>query len=144
MARKKNDVAPENAQAAEGAPSGGPGPIVSPAAAAAAPSGTPAAAPAVNAGGNGKAAPPVFKVGPIPTDANNSVEAVVWGKEVKGRDGHVYMTYDIADYSYWRDSDGNWKPKRSYHSSQVPVLIYCLQRCWEWVQEQRDPQNAPF
>ena len=44
-----------------------------------------------------------------------------------------------------RDADGNWKDGKYYRGSQVYALVYCLQKCSEWILAQRDPQqSSPF
>jgi hypothetical protein len=88
---------------------------------------------------------PVFKIGPIPTDKDNSVEAAVWGRLVQTRDGREFTVYSVTVQANWRDSDGTWKKSTSYRGSQIYALVYCLQRASEWILDQRDPQqNIPF
>lgn len=86
---------------------------------------------------------PIFSVGPIMTDPNNSVSAAVWEREVKLEDGREFTTHSVSCEATYRDKEGNWQKSGNYRSNQIPTLIYCLQRCFEWVQGQRDPkQNA--
>jgi hypothetical protein len=76
---------------------------------------------------NGEKKQPVFKVGPIATDANNAVAAAVWGNQHTAKDGREFTVYNVTVESRWRDA-----------------LIYCLQRCSDWILAQRDPANSPF
>src|SRR4051794_39860115 len=93
-------------------------------------------------GNGGKAAPPVFKCGPIPTDKDNSVEAAVWARQVRTRDDREFTVYSVTVQASWRDADGSWKKSHSFRGSQIYALLYCLQRCSDWILAQRDP--APF
>ena len=86
---------------------------------------------------------PAYKVGPIPTDRNNAVSVAVWANEVTFEE-RTFTVYNVTIESRWRDADGSWKTGKGYRSSQVPTVIYCLQRAFDWAQAQRDPQNAPF
>ena len=96
-------------------------------------------------GVNGDKRHPVFKVGPLATDRDNSVEAAVWDRVVQTRDGREFTVYSVTVQASWRDSDGSWKKTNNYRGSQVYALVYCLQRCSDWILAQRDPSaNCPF
>src|SRR5207244_7504868 len=82
---------------------------------------------------------PAFRCGPIPTDANNSVEACVWSNQVTTRDQRTFTVYNVSAHASYRDADGQWKPAKGFRSSQIPTVIYCLQTCFNWVCYQRDP-----
>jgi hypothetical protein len=86
---------------------------------------------------------PVFKVGPIPTDKDNSVEAAVWDRVVHTQDGREFTVYNVTVQANWRDSDGSWKKTSNFRGSQIYALTYCLNRCSDWILAQRDPQH-PF
>ncbi len=93
--------------------------------------------------GNSEKRLPVFKVGPIPTDKNNAVSAAVWANEVTS-DGRTFTVYNVTCESRWRDASGEWKSGKQFRGSQLYALIYCLQRCSDWVCAQRDPQQSPL
>lgn len=92
---------------------------------------------------NGERKGPAFKVGPIPTDRNNAVAAAVWANEVTV-EGRTFTVYNVTVESRWRDVSGEWKSGKQFRSSQLPTLIYCLQRAFEWACAQRDPNGSPF
>lgn len=95
--------------------------------------------------GNGDKRHPVYKVGPIATDRDNSVEAAVWDRVVQTRDGREFTVYNVTVQANWRDSDGSWKKTSNFRGSQIYALVYCLQRCSDWILAQRDPSaNCPF
>jgi hypothetical protein len=91
--------------------------------------------------GNGQKRHPVYKVGPIPTDKDNSVEAAVWDRVIQTRDGREFTVYSVTVQASWRDSDGTWKRTGSFRGSQVYALVYCLQRCSDWILSMRDAAN---
>lgn len=94
--------------------------------------------------GNGEKRRPIFKVGPIATDRNNTVSAAVWGNEYSDRDGHAFTVYSVTVEASWRDANGDWKAGKSFRGSQLYALIYCLQKANEWILDQRNPQSMPF
>src|SRR5437588_1450199 len=68
---------------------------------------------------NGHKHLPVFKVGPIASDRNNSVSAAVWANEVSVKDGRSFTVYNVTFEATWRDADGSWKSTRSYRGSML-------------------------
>ena len=92
---------------------------------------------------NGKKGP-VYKVGPIPTDRNTSVEAAVWQNENSAEDGRKFTTYNVTVQGSWRDADGQWKRSSSFRSSHLYTLIYCLQKCSDYILSLRDQAKSPF
>ncbi|HYT87556.1 MAG TPA: hypothetical protein VEL76_02450 [Gemmataceae bacterium] len=95
--------------------------------------------------GTGEKRHPVFKVGPIATDKDNSVEAAVWDRVIQTRDGREFTVYSVTVHASWRDSEGSWKKTSNFRGSQIYALVYCLQRCSDWILAQRDPStNCPF
>lgn len=92
---------------------------------------------------NGKRGP-IYKVGPISTDRNTSVEAAVWQNENSTEDGRKFTTYNVTVQGSWRDADGQWKRSSSYRSSHLYALIYCLQKCSDYILSLRDPAKCPF
>jgi hypothetical protein len=137
MAKKKPPDAPPESPAEQ--------PPIAPSEA---PEGTPSPpepAAAEQAAANGEKRHPVFKVGPIATDRDNSVEAAVWDRVIQTRDGREFTVYSVTVQASWRDSDGSWKKSQSFRGSQLYALVYCLQRCSDWILSQRDPaNNCPF
>ena len=103
------------------------------------PEGTAATPPPGENGNGGKAPPPVYKCGPIATDRDNSVEAAVWARQVRTRDDREFTVYSVTVQASWRDADGSWKRGQSFPGSQIYALLYCLQRCSDWILAQRDP-----
>lgn len=82
---------------------------------------------------------PCFKVGPIATDASgHSVEACVWDKDLTASDGREFTVYSVSCQASYRDDKGDWQKTSSFRSSQIPVLVYCLNKCFDWVQAQRE------
>lgn len=91
--------------------------------------------------GDGQKNRPVFSVGPIMTDPNNSVSAAVWERDVKLDDGREFTAHSISCEATYRDKEEQWQKSGSFRSNQIPTLIYCLQRCFDWALSQRDPKQ---
>src|SRR5438874_2326581 len=45
---------------------------------------------------NGHKHLPVFKVGPIASDRNNSVSAAVWANQIDAKDGRSFTVYNVT------------------------------------------------
>ena len=88
---------------------------------------------------------PAFKVGPIPTDRNNSVSCVVWENEVQASDGRTFKVHSVAVEASCRDADDHWKPTKGFRGSQLYAVLYCLQKASDFILSQQDPANdCPF
>jgi hypothetical protein len=84
---------------------------------------------------------PAYKIGPIPADRNSAVAVSIYQEECTDHEGRVSTVHSVNVQSRWRDADGTWKDSASLRRSQLPVLMYCLQKAHDWIL-QRDP-NAP-
>ena len=86
--------------------------------------------------------PPIFKVGPIPTGAGESIQAAVWEREMSNDRG-AYMMYTVTLEASYKDGD-QWKRSQSLKSAQIPASIYALQRCSDFIMECRDKNRPNF
>lgn len=88
---------------------------------------------------------PTFRVGPIATDRNNAVGCAVWANEITAN-GETFTVFNVTIEARYRDpTTGEWKSAKQFRSSQLPTLIYCLQRAFEFGCSQRDSANqCPF
>src|SRR5262249_32783209 len=78
--------------------------------------------------GNGEQQLPVFRVGPIPTDANSTVGCMVWEDEARTGDGRTFKVHTVLIEARHRDAEGQWKPTRGFRGSQLYALLYCVQK----------------
>ncbi len=84
-------------------------------------------------------------MGPIATSRDTAVVACVWESEVSAGDGQTFKVHTVTVESRSRDGGGEWTAGRSFRGSQLHALLYCLQRCADFVFSARDPQNdCPF
>jgi hypothetical protein len=88
---------------------------------------------------------PSYKVGPIATSKGESVSVTVWSNDIE-RSGETFTVYNVTvQASYFDSSDGQWKASKGFRGSQLPTLIYALQRTFDFIMSQRDPANqCPF
>ena len=74
---------------------------------------------------------PVFEV------RAGSIKAAVWENENEGKDGKKYKNYSVTPARGYKDKDGEWKEAKGYNTSDVPKLISCMQRAYEWIISQK-------
>jgi hypothetical protein len=88
---------------------------------------------------------PTYKVGPIATSKGESVSVTVWSNDIE-RSGETFTVYNVTvQASYFDASDGQWKASKGFRGSQLPTLIYALQRAFDFIMSQREPANqCPF
>src|SRR4051794_5893104 len=140
MARKKVESEAETATATAGAPTEQPEEALTTVPQSAATTHHPPPAEGgSNGNGGAKAAPPVFKCGPIATDKDNSVEAAVWARQIRTKDDRAFTVYSVSVQASWRDTGGPWKRGHSFRGSQIYALLYCLQRCSDGILARRAP-----
>ena len=90
---------------------------------------------------------PEIKFGPFP----GGISVVVWRNEVKTDGGSRTMRSISVSPRRYRDSEtGEWKDSPSYRPSDIPALVFGLQKALEYVfsnplpgQEDRDAE-APY
>ena len=70
-----------------------------------------------------------FKVGQI--------AAALWENDVVVNGKQVTMQKASVERRY-KDRDGNWKSSGSFSRNEIPLAIYCLQKCFERIIQQED------
>ena len=139
MARKKTDPPPPT----EASPPQNPEPVqaIAPAVPVSDTNGRPPDPP-VDGGGGRR---PTFKVGPIATSKDNAVVACVWENEVAAGNGQTFKVHNVTVESRYWDQSGEWKSGKCFRGSQLHVLLYCLQKCADFIFAARDPHSdIPF
>jgi hypothetical protein len=84
---------------------------------------------------------PAFQIGPIAADRNSAVGVAVYQEECSDCEGRTSTVHAVTVQSRWRNADGTWKDSALLRRTQLPVLMYCLQKAHDWLLR-RDP-NAP-
>ena len=65
------------------------------------------------------------------------VSAAVWENEVTTNGKQVTMLKASVQRRY-KASDGQWKSTSSFSRNEIPLAIYCLQKCFEHIIEGQD------
>src|SRR5689334_21528143 len=102
--------------------------------------GTPAASDGLPSG-EPKPHRPAFTVGPIATSKDHAVTACVWENDATAADGQTFKVHNVSVESRYRDQTGEWKSGKSFRGSQLHVLLYCLQKCADFIFAARDPNH---
>jgi len=71
---------------------------------------------------------------PVAKFKAGQVSAAVWENEVTTNGRQVTMLKASVQRRY-KDKDGQWKSSYSLSRNEIPLAIYCLQRCFEHIIE---------
>lgn len=85
---------------------------------------------------------PIFKVGPIPTGVNESIEVCVWARQTQHDNREVTLFYVTLQASY-RDGE-EWKRSASFKPHQIPVAMYALQKAFDYIVSRKDRSQPAF
>jgi hypothetical protein len=70
------------------------------------------------------------------TDRTTRVEIAAWANVHQGQNGE-YTQYSLTFRRSWRDAQNQWHDGGSYRVHDVPVLLYLLQRAYDFCVAQR-------
>lgn len=84
---------------------------------------------------------PAFKVGPIPTGVNESIDVCVWAREAQ-YDNRTVTLYSVTLQASYRDQE-EWKRSSSLKPNQIPVAMFALQRAFDHIMSCKD-KHQPF
>jgi hypothetical protein len=69
--------------------------------------------------------------------------AAIWENEIQARNGGTATILKATVQRRYRDKDGNWKSSGSFSRNEIPLAIYCLQKCFEhMIEGQKDDDNG--
>ena len=66
-----------------------------------------------------------------------SIKASVWENENETKDGKKYKNYSVTPSRSYKDKDGNWKEAKGYNTSDIPKIVSCMNRAYEWIISQK-------
>ena len=80
---------------------------------------------------------------PIKKFRAGNVSAALWENEATVSGRTVRMLKATLDRRY-RDSSGTWKSSGSFSRNEIPLAVYCLQKAFETMIEERgeDDENS--
>ena len=79
---------------------------------------------------------------PVAKFKAGQVSAALWENEISVSGRQVTMLKATIQRRY-KDKDGQWKSSGSFSRTEIPLAIYCLQKCFEhMIEGQRDDENG--
>lgn len=82
--------------------------------------------------GNGEPACPLASF-QSNSDRTTTLTVAVWGNPMTGEDGSTWIRYEMTFSRSSKGQDGTWRPSASYRVQDIPVLLYLLQKAYDWV-----------
>ena len=79
--------------------------------------------------------------GPVKKFRAGTVSAALWENEATVKGKTVTMLKASIERRY-RDSSGTWKSSNSFSRNEIPLAIYCLQKAFEAIVEERGEEDV--
>ena len=76
---------------------------------------------------------------PLRTWKAGSVSAALWSNQAKMNGQSVTMLKATVERRY-KDSNGDWKSSGSFSRNEIPLVIYCLEKAFETMVEERSDE----
>ena len=79
---------------------------------------------------------------PVAKFQAGQVSAAIWDNEISVNGRQVTVLKATIQRRY-KDKDGDWKSSGSFSRNEIPLAIYSLQKCFEYMIEgQKDEDNG--
>ena len=78
---------------------------------------------------------------PIAKFKAGQVSAALWENQVQVKGEAVTMLKATVQRRY-KDKGGEWKSSGSFSRNEIPLAIYCLQKCFEVMLGESDSDNS--
>jgi hypothetical protein len=72
---------------------------------------------------------------PVAKFKAGQVSAALWENEVTTKTGRKVTMLKATVERRYKDRDGQWKSSGSLGRNEIPLAIYCLQKCFERIVE---------
>ena len=80
---------------------------------------------------------------PVAKFTAGQTSAAIWENEITVNGRQVTMLKATVQRRYKDNKDGQWKSSGSFSRNEIPLAIYCLQKCLEYMIEgQKDDENG--
>jgi hypothetical protein len=79
---------------------------------------------------------------PVAKFKAEQVSAALWENEVTTRTGRKVAVLKATMERRYKDRDGQWKSSATLSRNEIPLAIYCLQKCFEWIVEGEDEEGT--
>jgi hypothetical protein len=78
---------------------------------------------------------------PVAKFRAGQVSAAIWENEITVNGRKATMLKATVERRF-KDKDGQWKSSNSFSRNEIPLAIYCLQKCFEHIIEgQKDEEG---
>jgi len=76
---------------------------------------------------------------PVEKFQAGQVSSALWSNEVPTKNGGTATMLKATVQRRYKDRDGTWKSSGSFSRNEIPLAIYCLQKCFEhMIEAQKD------
>lgn len=74
---------------------------------------------------------------PVEKVKAGNVDGALWLNDLTTNDGKKVTVLKASVQRRYRDKDGQWKSSTSFSRNEIPLAIYCLQKCFEKIIEKQ-------
>ena len=78
---------------------------------------------------------------PVKKYRAGSISCALWENQAKVNGNVVTMLKATVERRY-KDSSGNWKSSGSFSRNEIPLVIYCLEKAFETMVEERSDEAS--
>jgi hypothetical protein len=81
---------------------------------------------------------------PVEKFTAGQISAAIWENEIQTRSGGTATIQKASVQRRYKDNkDGKWKSSTSFSLNEIPLAIYCLQKCFEhMIEGQKNDENG--
>ena len=80
---------------------------------------------------------------PVAKFTAGQTSAAIWENEITVNGRQVTMLKATVQRRYKDNKDGQWKSSGSFSRNEIPLAIYCLEKCFEhMIEGQKDDENG--
>lgn len=71
------------------------------------------------------------------------VSAALWENEISTGNGKQATMLKATLQKRFKDRDGAWKSSNSFNRNEIPLAVYCLNKCFQFmIEEQRGSDDG--
>ncbi len=78
----------------------------------------------------------------MPTFSAGQVNAALWENEIDVKGRTVTVLKATVQRRYKDNKTDTWKSSGSFNRNEIPLAIYCLQKCFEKIIETQSEQSS--
>lgn len=86
----------------------------------------------------------VVRVFSYPVKEDTKVQAIVYEKVVKGRDGRTFNVHEVTVRRIWTNQNGDEKTFFNFRGSELYALAHAIERAERYILDLREETECPF